>query len=109
MAITWDTRLQLLNSTNLIIRGFLDGFTLYYILLDLELRGFELRGVSKVHLAAYLEALLYNAVGSLYVSENNVKHIFHLILFINKHVGGISLLNKSPIPFANAFSDQFVK
>ena len=29
------------------------------MLLDLNIRGFELRGVSKVHLAAYREALLY--------------------------------------------------
>ena len=41
------------------VHGFHNDFTRHRILIDLEVRVFEVRGLSKVHLAAVLKALLY--------------------------------------------------
>ena len=41
------------------VHGFHFDFTRHNIPIDLEVRGFEVRGLSKVHLAAVLKALLY--------------------------------------------------
>ena len=44
------------------VHGFQNDFTRHKILIDLEVRGFEVRGLSKVHLAAVLKALLYSPI-----------------------------------------------
>ena len=44
------------------VHGFQNDFTRHKILIDLEVRGFEVRGLSKVHLAAVLKALLYTYI-----------------------------------------------
>ena len=44
------------------VHGFHNDFTRHKIVIDLEVRGFEVRGLSKVHLAAVLKALLYQSM-----------------------------------------------
>ena len=59
ISLTWGTRYSYYIAVYLMVHGSHFDFTRHNIPIDLELRGFEVRGVSKVHLAAHLKALLY--------------------------------------------------
>ena len=59
ISITWGTRHSYYIALYLMVHGFHNDFTRHNIPIDLEVRVFEVRGLSKVHLAAVLKALLY--------------------------------------------------